>query len=322
MKAKSVGLLAIVAALCIIPLVPGLPKFAVTLLAEIFILAIVSMSLDLLIGYTGLVSMGHASLFAVGAYAAGRMALHVSDNIWLTLLAAIVVGALVAWAMGAFALRTSAVTFLMITLAFGQMIYALAVKWNKVSGGSDGLTSIPRPTGLFFEMDGTRLYWVNLAAMVLVYWLLRRLINSPFGHVLVGIRENENRVRAVGADVQRYKLIAFILAGAIAGLAGGLYAHYTGFVAPNLAFWAKSGEFMVMVIIGGSGTLLGPILGTGVLLFLQDVVSSASDRWQTIMGALFIIFVLFARGGIMGLWGKLTSRRAPAETKVKKGVAA
>lgn len=321
MRARPFALLAVAIALAALPLI-GAPKFVVTLLGEVFILAIAAMSLDLLLGYTGLASMGHAGLFAVGAYAAARMALNVSPNLWLTLGAGVLAAALLAWVVGIFALRTSAVTFLMITLAFGQMVYALAVKWNQVSGGSDGLSGIPRPTGLLVEMNGTRLYWLALVAMCLVYWLLRRIIASPFGHVLVGIRENENRVRAVGADVQRYKLIAFVLAGALAGLSGGLFAHYTQFVAPNLAFWAKSGELMVMVIIGGSGTLLGPILGTGLLLVLQDVVSSASERWQSIMGVLFILFVLFARGGLMGLWERLARRRAPQQPQAEEGVAA
>lgn len=320
MRGRTLLLLLAAAALALVPLA-GAPRFIVTLLTEVFILSIVTMSLDLLMGYTGLVSLGHASLFAVGAYAAGRVALHVTASIWVTLAAAIMAAALLAWLMGALALRTAAVTFLMITLAFGQMIYALAVKWNQVSGGSDGLTGIPRPTGLLVEMTGTRLYWVALAAMVLVYYLLRRLTESPFGRVLVGIRENENRMRAVGADVQRYKLLAFVAAGALAGLAGGLYAHYSQFVAPGLAAWTKSGEFMVMVIIGGSGTLLGPILGTAVLLALQDVISSASERWQTILGLLFIAFVLFARGGLLGLWARLAVRRA-ARAGAQKGVAA
>jgi branched-chain amino acid transport system permease protein len=320
MNRRQIALLIALVILALLPLV-GAPRFLVTFLGEVFILAIAAMSLDLLVGYTGLVSMGHAGLFAVGAYAAGRVALHLSPSIWLTLPAAVLAAGLIAAAMAFFALRTSNVTFLMITLAFGQMIYALAVKWNKVTGGSDGLTGIPRPTGLLVEMTGARLYWVALAAMLLVYGLLLRITRSPFGHVLVGIRENENRMRAVGADVRRYKLIAFTLAGGLAGLAGGLYAHYTQFVAPNLAFWTKSGEFMVMVIIGGSGTLIGSIFGTGVLMALQDVVSSHSERWQSIMGALFILFILFARGGLMGLWNRFRSQRPPERGETPEGVA-
>lgn len=302
---------ALLAALTAVPFVG--PRYVVTMLAEVFIMAIVVMSLDLLVGYTGLVSLGHAALFASAAYAAGLVATKVTPLFWVTLPAGVLVAALLALVVGSFALRTSAVTFLMITLAVGQMVYALAFKWDLV-GGSDGMAGIPRPTGFGFEMNAYGLYWLSLIAMLLIYLLLRRILNSPFGRVLVGIRENANRMQAVGADVQRYKLIAFVIAGAIAGVGGVLFAHFVGHVSPEAAAWSQSSALMLMVIIGGRGTLTGPMLGSLLILVLQNLVSSWTDRWMLIMGVVFIIFVLGLRGGLVGLWrqyaDRLRSRRA------------
>lgn len=289
------------------------PRYLVTMLAEVFIMAIVAMSLDLLVGYTGLVSLGHAALFASAAYAAGLIATKVTPLFWVTLPAGVLTAALLALLVGSFALRTSAITFLMITLAAGQMIYALVFKWD-LMGGSDGLAGIPRPTGFGFEMNAYGLYWLSLLAMLLVYLLLRRILESPFGRVLVGIRENPGRMQAIGADVQRYKLIAFVIAGAIAGVGGVLFAHFVGHVSPEAAAWSQSSALMLMVIIGGRGTLVGPMLGSFLILVLQNLVSSWTDRWMLIMGLVFIVFVLGLRVGLVGLWreyaGRLRARRA------------
>lgn len=278
------------------------PRYLVTVMAEVFVFGIAATSLNLLLGYTGLVSMGHAAFFAVGGYAAGLVARGVTTSFWVTMPAGVLAAAGLALAIGLIALRTTAVTFLMVTLAAGQMLYALAIRWRAVSGGSDGLTGIPRPTGFGVEMDAARLYLVALAACLLVLWLLRRILDAPFGRILVGIRENEGRLRALGCNVGAYKLAAFVVAGALAGLAGVLFAHLNGFMSPSEVHWHRSGQLMVMIVIGGVESLIGPLLGAFVIIAVQDLVSSYTLRWTTLMGLLFIGFVLVARGGLVGIW--------------------
>ncbi len=278
------------------------PRYIISLAAEVFIFGIAALSLNVLLGYTGLVSMGHAAFFATGGYAAGLIAKSVSTSFWLTLPMGILAAGVLALVVVLFALRTAAVTFLMITLAVGQMLYALAIRWRPVTGGSDGLIGIPRPTGFGIEMDGTRMYWVALALFVAVLWLLRRILAAPFGRTLVGIRENEGRLQALGCNVRAYKLASFVLAGAVAGIAGVLFAHFNGFVSPSEVHWQRSGQLLIMIIIGGVDSLIGPLLGAFVVVAIQDLVSSYTMRWMTIMGLLFVGFVLVARGGLVGLW--------------------
>lgn len=298
------GLLAL-AILALLPL--WAHRYTVTVLTEVFIFGIVALSLNLLLGYTGLVSLGHAAFFGGGAYVGAILAAQVSPSVWLVLPAAMVGAGLLALVIGYLALRTHAVTFLMLTLAFAQMLYAIAMKWQSVTGGSDGFSGVPRAAGLGFTVTSLNFYWVALAALALVYLLVLRIVHSPFGHTLVGIRENEQRLRALGLSVGRYKLAAFVLAGSIAGFGGALFAYFNGFVSPQELHWATSANLLVMIIIGGVHSLIGPILGAFVLLVLENQISSYTERWPTIMGALFILFVLLARGGLVGIWGRLVS---------------
>jgi branched-chain amino acid transport system permease protein len=232
------------------------------------------------------------------------------------------VGALI---IGAIVIRTSGVYFLMLTLAFGQLIYALAFKWIWLTGGSNGLSAIHRlqlPGGLELA-DPRTLYYVILAICALSLWALWRVVNSSLGHTFVGIRENESRMRAAGYDTQRYKLVAFVIAGLFAGLAGALHVAFTRFVAPEEVLWTASGQVMIMVIVGGAGTLVGPLLGAAFVLLLQNWVSSlpaVGDQWQAIMGIVFVAFVLFARGGIVRVFDRVEARRArPAAPRVVSG---
>lgn len=301
--ARIAGLLA-VAGLASLPL--WAPRFLLTVAAEVLIFGIAATSLNLLLGYTGLISMGHAAYFAMGGYTAGLLAKHVTPLFWATVPVGMAAAAALALVVGLFALRTAAVTFLMITLAVGQMLYALAIKWRTVTGGSDGLLSIPRPTGLGVEMDATRMYVVALACYLLVLWFLRRVLDAPFGRTLIGIRENEGRLQALGCNVRAYKLAAFVLAGCLAGLAGALFGQFNGFISPSEIHWHRSGQLMIMIIIGGVHSLLGPILGAFVVVAIQDLVSSLlTQRWMTVMGLVFIGFVLAARGGLVGLWSQV-----------------
>jgi branched-chain amino acid transport system permease protein len=292
------------------------PRFLLTVAAEVLIFGIAATSLNLLLGYTGLISMGHAAYFATGGYVAGLLAKHATSLFWLTVPAGMAAAAALALVVGVFALRTAAVTFLMITLAVGQMLYALAIKWRTVTGGSDGLLGIPKPTGLGVAMDAPRMYLVALLCYLLVLWFLRRVLDAPFGRTLVGIRENEGRLRALGCNVQAYKLAAFVLAGGLAGLAGALFGQFNGFISPSEIHWHRSGQLMIMIIIGGVHSLLGPVLGAFVVVAIQDLVSSLlTQRWMTVMGLVFIGFVLVARGGLVGLWhrlGRAVGRGLPA----------
>jgi branched-chain amino acid transport system permease protein len=290
------------------------PTYYVNILMQVLIFAILALTLDLLLGYTGMVSFGHAAFFGLGAYAVGIVGQRLGAQLWLTLPAAIIVAGLAALVIGFFSIRASGIYFLMLTLALSQMAYALVFQWTAVTGGSNGLAGIPRPTLDPLPVDfssTTNLYFLITAILLTVYFLLRTIVRSPFGATLRGIKENESRMRALGYATARYKLAAFVIAGALAGSGGALYGYYNDFVSPSDLYWTVSGEAIVMVIIGGAGTLTGPALGAALVVILQRVVSSYTERWPILLGAIFIAFVLFAPGGIAGLVSGLTGRIGP-----------
>ena len=301
---QSLAALAAVAALLVFPFITP-SVYLQNVLTEVLIFGIFAMSLDLLIGYTGLLSFGHAAFWGVGAYTAGIVATRYGDNLLVTLPAGVLAAGALAIPMGALSIRSSGIYFLMLTLAFSQMVYAAAWKWTWLTGGSNGLAGIPRPglgtAGLDFASP-TAFYYLVLVFFLGSYLALRRLVASPLGASFVGVRENESRMRAVGYNTWRVKLASFVIAGLFGGLAGTLFSYYNGFVSPHDVYWTISGHAMIMVIIGGAGTLVGPVLGAGFFLILQNVVSSQTDRWPLIMGATFILFVLVARRGIVGIY--------------------
>ena len=287
-------------------------SYFLSLTIEVLIFAIFALSLDLLLGYTGLPSLGHAAFFGVGAYltayltSRSELALGLTDNLLLTLPLVLLGTALLALLIGLFALRTSGLYFLMITLALAQMLYSIAIRWSGVTGGSDGLAGVPQPSiglgSLSYTFDSRQsYYYLVLAFFLLAWWLSARLVNSHFGWTLRGIRENEARLRALGYNTFRYKLGAFVLAGTLAGLAGLLLAHFFRHVSPDTLYWTTSGQVLVMVIIGGAGTLTGPILGAALVRLLPHLLSSYTDRWQTIIGLIFVLFVVYAAQGLIGL---------------------
>ena len=295
-------------------------SYALSLAIELLIFAIFAMSLDLLLGYTGLPSLGHAAFFGLGAYLTAYLtgqnapALGLTDNLLVTLPAVILGTALLALLTGLLALRTSGLYFLMITLAFAQMLYSIAIRWSGLTGGSDGLAGIPRPSiglgWLSYSFDSRQsYYYLVLGCLALAWWLLDRIVNSPFGWTLRGIRENEPRLRALGYDTFRYKLGAFLIAGSLAGVAGLLLAHFFRHVSPDSLYWTTSGQVLMMVIIGGAGTLSGPMVGAMVVRLLPLLLSSYTDRWQTIIGLIFILFVLLAPQGILGFLRRERRRR-------------
>lgn len=276
--------------------------FYVGVLTRIMIFAIVATSLNLLIGFGGLVCFGHAAFFGLGAYTVGILAQSGVDSAWVSWPAAMLIAALVAAVIGAISLRTRGLYFIMITLAFAQMLYYMFISLADY-GGEDGLPLAQR-SGMPFGLDlthDTTFYFVVLCLLVAVLVSMRFLVNARFGRVLQGIRENEVRTEAIGFPVFRYKLVAFIIAGAVAGLGGALIANQNGMVSPSLLFWTQSGSLMVMVILGGVGYVYGGLMGAFILLALEEVLSSYTIYWQLPLGVILLAIVLYTRSGVAGL---------------------
>jgi branched-chain amino acid transport system permease protein len=298
MRWRVLGVAVVLTAVLLFPRVAG--NYPVKLLQEILIWGIFAMSLDLLMGYAGMVSFGHSACFGVGGYVAALALTHWGANVASGLVVPAVAAALAALVIGYFSIRVSGVYFIMLTLAFSQMFYAVTfqVAWL---GAEDGIVGVPRPRLLGVDLNRTGAFHVYVAAFALATTLvLWRIVRSPFGHVLRGIHDNEARMQAVGYAVGRYKLLAFVIAGTIAGVAGALYTQFVGSITPEAFLWRTSGEALLMVIIGGTGTLLGGLLGAGAFILLQSFVSSYTERWMLLLGLTFILFVLFAPGGIVG----------------------
>jgi branched-chain amino acid transport system permease protein len=286
--------------------------YFLSLVIEVLIFAIFAMSLDLLLGYTGLASFGHAMFLGLGgyivAYISSRsdLALNLTGNLLVTLPAVMLGTALLALVVGFFALRTTGLYFLMVTLAFSQMLFSIAIRWSGVTGGSDGLAGVARPSIGFEPVSYSfnsraSFYYLVLIFFILTWWLLRSIVNSPFGWTLRGIRENEARMQALGYNTFRFKMAAFVIAGAFAGLSGMLLVQFFRHASPDNLYWTVSGQVIIMIIVGGTGSLIGPILGAAVVRLFPQIVSSYTDRWETLLGLLFILFVLFAPKGIMGV---------------------
>jgi branched-chain amino acid transport system permease protein len=301
-------LLACVIALGIFPAIPlSGAAFYVDLLTKIMIMAVFALSLDLLVGYTGLVSFGHAAFFGVAAYTTALLSpKYEAASLWLTLPAAVLIAALTAFVIGIFVLRTRGIYFIMVTLAFAQMIYFLFHD-TKLGGGSDGIYLNFKPevkiggTTLFDLGNALHFYYFVLAVLVLVYLFLRVVLRSPFGRALVGIKANEHRMRSLGFPVFRYKLACFTLAGGLAGIAGYLAACQFGFVNPEIISWHQSGNVLLMIILGGLGSLHGAIAGAFAFVLMQELFSSITKHWQLIMGAAIVCLVLFLPGGLASL---------------------
>jgi branched-chain amino acid transport system permease protein len=302
LKRKEIAVLAALALLALFPFAGA--TFYMELVSKVMILAIFALSLDLLVGYTGLVSFGHAAYFGVGAYTLGLLApKYEAANLWLTLPAAIVLAGLAALAVGALVVRVKGIYFIMVTLAFAQMFY-FVFHDTKFGRGSDGISMNFKPVaaiGGFTPFDlanATHVYYFVFAAMLLVFIFLRVLLRSAFGRALQGIRSNEQRMRSLGFPVYRYKLASFVIAGALAGLAGYLSAMQFGFVNPELLSWHQSGNVLLMLILGGLGSLYGAVVGAFVFVALQEVFSSVTTHWQLLLGGTIILLVIFLPGGL------------------------
>jgi branched-chain amino acid transport system permease protein len=307
MQTRAVGIVVLLA-LAILPfLMSDYPR---ALVSEIFIFAIFAMSLDLLLGFTGLMSLGHAAFFGLGAYAVAVLGVQFGLNAWLGLASGVVIAGAGAALIGFFCVRTGGIPFLMLTLAFSQLVFSVALKWRDVTGGSDGMAIAEQPSFFGFSLSKSLvMYFMAMSFFALTYWGLRRLLNSPLGHAFVGIRENEQRMMAIGYPTRAYKLISFTIAGAIAGLAGGLYAIFNGFISSDAVYWTASGDILIMTMLGGAGTLIGPAIGTAIFLLMKNVASSYSEHWLSIIGVTFICCVMFFPGGLWGTLQKIEWRR-------------
>ena len=283
--------------------------YVLSLAARIMIFAIAAVSLDLLVGCGGLISFGHAAFVGLGAYAVGILSAHGARDAALSLPTAVFAAALFALLTGFVCLRTKGVYFIMITLAFGQMAYFTASSLAPY-GGDDGLTIAARNTlfGAAPLRNERVFYYFVLACLLGVYLFCRALVGSRFGRIVRAAKENAARLKSLGFDVFRFQLVAYVMAGALAGLSGFLLANATEFVSPAYMSWQRSGELLVMVILGGLGTLHGAIVGTAAYLLLEEQLSGYTENWKVIFGPLLVLVVLFAHGGLLGAWDRLGRR--------------
>jgi branched-chain amino acid transport system permease protein len=281
--------------------------FALTLFTRIVIFALAAVSLNLIMGYGGMMSFGHAAYLGIGGYAVGILAAEGIGSGLIQWPVALLASALFALVIGALSLRTRGVYFIMITLAFAQMAYYVASSLSRY-GGDDGLTIYKRSDfgGMINLSNHVQFYYLCLTCLFVGIYLVWRIVNSRFGLVVQGLRSNEARMQAIGFPATRYHLVCFVIAGTMCGLAGALLANNTDFISPAVMYWTRSGDLMVMVILGGMGTLFGPVVGAIVYLMLEEFLSRWTEYWALIMGPLLLLIVLFGRGGIVGVLGRLS----------------
>ena len=318
---RNVFVVGLVAVLALVPVYAALGGnyFVMSLFTRIVILAMAAVSLNLIMGFGGMVSFGHAAYLGIGGYVVGILAKEGVNSGFLQWPLALAVSALFALAVGALSLRTRGVYFIMITLAFAQMVYYVAIGLDRY-GGDDGMTIYKRSQfgELITLSNKTVFYYLCLVLLLATVYLVWRIVNSRFGMVIRGSRSNDRRMRAIGFPTYRYKLLCFVIAGTLCGLAGALLANNTDFISPAVMHWTRSGDLIVMAVLGGMGTVFGPVIGAVALLSLEealpiairalaspiiggDAATRMSEYWQIVLGPLFLLVVLFARGGIDGL---------------------
>ena len=326
LNARTVLVPALLAFLVLLPLYANLSgnTFLLTLFTRILILALAATSLNLILGYGGMVSFGHAAYLGLGGYAIGILASEGITSGFVQWPVALAVSALAALVIGALCLRTRGVYFIMITLAFAQMIYYLGAGLARY-GGDDGLTIQRRSQfgGWLNLSNRTVFYYVCLVLLLATIYLVWRLVNSRFGMVIQGARSNERRMRSIGFPTFRYRLTCFVIAGTLCGLSGALLANHTDFVSPAMMYWTRSGDLIVMVVLGGMASSFGPLIGAIALLVLEEALSGITEYWQIILGPLLLLVVLFARRGIDGMldssaWWSMSPAKA-VHAKVDRG---
>ena len=318
MNRRTIAIASGAALLVALPALAGVADepYLVTLFSRILIYALAAVSLDLMLGFGGMVSLGHAAFFGIGAYVVAILSVHAVEGtallswpfqldghqsalvVWPI---AVLLAATAAAVIGALSLRTSGMHFIMITLAFAQMLYYFFVSLEAY-GGDDGLSLFSRNTAPGIDLgDERQFYYLCLAALAAFLFFSWRLVHSRFGMVIRGCRENERRMKSLGFATFRYRLVCFVIAGAGAGLAGALIANQTEYVSPGLMHWTRSGVILVMVLLGGMGTLFGPVLGAATLLLVEELLSIYTEHWMVYLGPFLILVVLFAKRGIYGV---------------------
>jgi branched-chain amino acid transport system permease protein len=309
LNVRNAVVLLVLAGLLLLPLYTSMSGnvFALTLFTRIVIFALAASSLNLIMGYGGMMSFGHAAYLGIGGYAVGILAAEGIGSGFVQWPVALLSSALFALVVGALCLRTRGVYFIMITLAFAQMAYYVASALSRY-GGDDGLTIYKRSDfgGLINLSNRVQFYYLCLGCLYGGIYLIWRIVNSRFGLVVQGLRSNEARMQAIGFPATRYRLVCFVIAGTLCGLAGALLANNTDFISPAVMYWTRSGDLMVMVILGGMGTLFGPVVGAIVYLVLEEFLSQVTEYWALIMGPLLLLIVLFGRGGIVGVLGRFS----------------
>ncbi|MDF2114057.1 branched-chain amino acid ABC transporter permease [Roseiarcaceae bacterium H3SJ34-1] len=306
MRRYSLVILLAIAIFAALPYV--LPTYYLSLTTKILIFVLFAMSLDLLIGYTGLASLGHAAFFGFGGYVVGLLVVRGQVSEWIALPAGVALATALGALFAVLALRARGSYFLMITLALAQVVWGIAFGWRTLTGGDDGLPGVKRPTFIVSLADENSFYYFVLLMVGLSALALVAIVRSPFGHALRGIRESETRMLALGFNVWRHQFAAFVISAAFAGLAGCLFVYNTRFVSPDVLHVVRSAEVLIMVILGGVGTLLGPAIGAAVIILLEDFVSSLTQRWLLILGIVYVVTTLFAPRGLVGLYRDYFSR--------------
>ena len=304
-----------VAVLAAVVLLPVVVRHAIA--TEIWIFAIFGLGLNLLLGYTGLLSFGQATFFGSAAYVAGYLLKHGGIGVPVALVVGVAVGAASAALVGYLCVQRSGLYFIMLTFALNQMFYFTAYQWTTVTGGEDGMPGVPRPSVLGLDIHPPLAYYALVAVLFLAsLWIMQRIVESPLGKILQAIRENELRAEALGYHAARMKLVAFVIGGAFAGLAGVLYAMLFGIVPLEAIGFVFSGNVVFATLIGGTGSLYGPVIGSFVFIWLSESVSAVWARWPLLLGVAFVVVVLFFRGGVVEAWARFwgwrAARREPA----------
>jgi branched-chain amino acid transport system permease protein len=309
-----------VAALLVLGVLPfALARYQISILTELFIFGLLALSLDLIMGYTGMVSFGHAAYFGLGAYGSALLLIHFAVPVPVAMVGGALLAGVIALPVGYISTRATGIYFAMLTLAFAQLLYTIAYKWRDLTGGSDGIAGVPKTT-LWWNgpslASPSAYYYLVAGSLVLSLFLCRALVRSPFGKALMAIRENERKFSVLGQDPRRFKLTVFVIAAVFAGLAGSLFAPFRGFASPEVMFWVLSGQALMMVIIGGIGTLIGPVLGAMVFMLIQEVLSSYTEQWMLFTGAIFVLMVIFLPGGVVGAFRTwVEGRTAPVPAR-------
>jgi branched-chain amino acid transport system permease protein len=328
-SAKAWTAIAVFATLALLPIVAHVLKepFVVTFCARVMIFGLAALSLNLILGFGGMTSLGHAAFLGVGAYTVGLLMHNGVVNGYVHIAAVLACGVASSLLIGALCLRTGGLSFIMLSLAFAQLLYVISTGMKGI-GGDDGFSFRGRSDFVWFTLaDDTTLYYFILVCLAGATLLVYRLIDSPFGLVLRGIKSNERRVESVGLHAYRYKLVAFVISGTMCTVAGGLLANLAQFVSPSYMHWSRSAELLVMALLGGMTSVLGPVAGTAAYMLLEEGLGHTTRHWQAPLGLILMVVVIFARNGLAGfatalyqrIKGARAASKAEAETKTRAG---